>query len=150
MLCPLSLIWFCSGNATLLELSDNLIEFSKEEKCSINSLFERESRRERIISTNLKEMQTCNPPPPPLPIMKAEPDYEDKIELASEHYFRTIKEERDLRALKMKKIMETQEKYIWHFNVNISYHLHQHFLIKWCKTRIKYKFVFLKIILKTI
>ena len=56
-------------------------------------------------------MQTCNPPPP-LPIMKPEPNYEDKIELASEHYFRTIKEERDLRALKMKKIMETQEKYI--------------------------------------
>ena len=94
-----------------MELSDNLIEFSKEEKCSINNLFERETRRERIISTNQKEMQTCSNPPPVLPTKKAQPT-EDKIELASEHYYRTIKDERDSRALKMQKMLETQEKYI--------------------------------------
>ena len=51
-----------------MELSDNLREFSKEEKSSINNLFERESRRERILSTIQKEeeMLACNPPPPPV------------------------------------------------------------------------------------
>ena len=95
-----------------MELSDNLREFSKEEKSSINSLFERESRRERILSTIQKEEQmlACNPPPPPI-MRKAEPR-EDQIKLAEEHYYKTIKEERDSRALKMQKMLETSEKYI--------------------------------------
>lgn len=94
-----------------MELSDNLREFSKEEKSSINNLFERESRRERILSTIQKEEQmlACNPPPPPT--RKAEPE-EDQIKLAEEHYYKTIKQERDSRALKMQKMLETSEKYI--------------------------------------
>ena len=92
-----------------MELSDNLIEFSKEEKSFVNNLFEREARRERIIATNKKEkQQTCSPP---APVMRAEPD-EDIIQLASEHYFKTIKDERDSRALKMQKMLETSEKFI--------------------------------------
>ena len=43
--------------------------------------------------------------------MRAEPD-EDIIQLASEHYFKTIKDERDSRALKMQKMLETSEKFI--------------------------------------
>ena len=93
-----------------MELSDNLIEFSKEEKSLINNLFEREAKRERIIATNQKEMQTCNSSPVKT-IVKTEPS-EDIIQLASDHYFNTIKNERDSRALKMQKMLETQEKYI--------------------------------------
>ena len=54
-------------------------------------------------------MLACNPPPPPT--RKAEPK-EDQIKLAEEHYYKTIKEERDSRAQKMQKMLETSEKYI--------------------------------------
>ena len=55
-------------------------------------------------------MQTCNSSPVKT-IVKTEPS-EDIIQLASDHYFNTIKNERDSRALKMQKMLETQEKYI--------------------------------------
>ena len=94
-----------------MELSDNLREFSKEEKSSINNLFERESRRERILSTIQKEEQMLACQPPPIPMRKAEPE-EDQIKLAEENYYKTIREERDSRSLKMQKMLETSEKYI--------------------------------------
>ena len=54
-------------------------------------------------------MLACQPPP--IPMRKAEPE-EDQIKLAEEHYYKTIREERDSRSLKMQKMLETSEKYI--------------------------------------
>mgnify|MGYP001400029632 CR=1 FL=1 len=48
------------GSATLLKLSETLAEFSREEKSIINNLFERETRRERILGTIQKEEILAN------------------------------------------------------------------------------------------
>jgi dynein intermediate chain 2 len=46
-----------SGNVTLLSLSDALVDLQKEEKSSCNTLFERETRREKILESKARELK---------------------------------------------------------------------------------------------
>ena len=99
----------CIGNATLLKLSENLVEFSKDERSTLSNLFERETRRERILSTILKE-EGCVQKNTQTVDNEKDDAYENRINMAEEHYFETIKNERDLRVAQMQKMIETEEK----------------------------------------
>ena len=101
--------FYVIGNATLLKLSENLVEFSKDERSTISNLFERETRRERILSTIMKEEECVQKN---VQIIENEKDdvFENRIRMAEEHYYETIKNERDLRVAQMQKMIEREEK----------------------------------------
>ncbi|XP_020904970.1 dynein intermediate chain 3, ciliary [Exaiptasia diaphana] len=46
-----------SGTVTLLELSDGLSNIQRNEKSSVNAMFERETKREKILETRHREMR---------------------------------------------------------------------------------------------
>ena len=92
-----------------MKLSENLVEFSKDERSTISNLFERETRRERILSTIMKEEGCVQKN---LQTIENEKDdvFENRIRMAEEHYYETIKNERDLRVAQMQKMIEREEK----------------------------------------
>merc|ERR1711915_687754 len=46
-----------SGAITLLSLSDALVDLQKDEKSTCNALFERETRREKILESKARELK---------------------------------------------------------------------------------------------
>ena len=91
------------GSATLLKLSETLAEFSREEKSIINNLFERETRRERILGTIQKEEILANKNGQ-VNFAVQEITMEERIQRAEEHYFEVIKIERERRVTQLEKI----------------------------------------------
>ena len=91
------------GSATLLKLSETLAEFSREEKSIINNLFERETRRERILGTIQKEEILANKNGQ-VNFAVQELTMEERIQSAEEHYFEVIKIERERRVTQLEKI----------------------------------------------
>ena len=105
----LALIGSCSGVATLLEMSSNLVLCSKEERQVISCLFDRETRRERVLGTIEKEermrKKTSEIIQPKEDIVSAiETDVAEKIKLAEEDFFETIRKERETRVAHMGKL----------------------------------------------
>ena len=94
---------FWKGTATLLKLSETLNEFSREEKSIINNLFERETRRERILGTIQKEESLANRSGQ-MHHAEAEITLEERIQRAEQHYFEVIKTERERRVTQLEKI----------------------------------------------
>lgn len=93
----------------MLQFSDSLTEFSKEERTSVNNLFERETRRERILSTIEKE--ECFNSKNALKIhFEPEDNMEEKLKKAEEHYYETIKNERDQRVASIQKMFDSEER----------------------------------------
>merc|ERR1712098_388911 len=45
------------GAITLLSLSDALVDLQKDEKATCNALFERETRREKILESKARELK---------------------------------------------------------------------------------------------
>ena len=105
----------CSGTATLLELSPNLVTCAKEERQVISCLFERETRRERVLGTIEKEEQmrkkTSEMMQPQRDIHAIETCVAEKIKMAEENFFEAIKKEREIRVAHMGKLF-AEEKYI--------------------------------------
>ena len=91
------------GSATLLKLSETLAEFSREEKSIINNLFERETRRERILGAIQKEESLANKNGQ-VNFAVQELTMEERIQSAEEHYFEVIKIERERRVTQLEKI----------------------------------------------
>ena len=93
----------------MLKFSDSLTVFSKEERSSVNNLFDRETRRERILSTIEKEESFNNKN-----VVKIHVDTEDnmekKLKKAEEHYYETIRNERDQRVASIQKLFDSEEK----------------------------------------
>ena len=92
-----------------MKLSENLVEFSKDERSTISNLFERETRRERILNTIMKE-EECVQKNTQTIENENDDAYENRIKMAEEHYYDTIKNERDLRVAQMQKMIEREEK----------------------------------------
>ena len=112
MLPPISNVVSCLGSATLLQYSDSLLEFSKDEKLVINNLFDRETRRERILCTLEKEEYFSSKT-----TFQGQQNNDDSADTmrrslleAEEHYFETIKNERDHRVAQIQQMFETEEK----------------------------------------
>ena len=112
MLPPISYVVSCLGSATLLQYSDSLLEFSKDEKLVINNLFDRETRRERILCTLEKEEYFSSKT-----TLQGQQNNDDSADTmkrslleAEEHYFETIKNERDHRVAQIQQMFETEEK----------------------------------------
>ena len=119
MLPPISNVVSCLGSATLLQYSDSLLEFSKDEKLVINNLFDRETRRERILCTIEKEEYFSSKT-----TLQGQQNNDDSADTmkkslleAEEHYFETIKNERDHRVAQIQQMFETEEKDIWIFEI---------------------------------
>ena len=91
------------GTATLLRVSETLNEFSREEKSIINNLFERETRRERILGTIQKEESVVNKGGQ-MHHAEDEISLEERIQRAEQHYFEVIKTERERRVTQLEKI----------------------------------------------
>ena len=92
-----------------MKLSENLVEFSKDERSTISNRFERETRRERILNTIMKE-EECVQKNARTIENENDDAYENRIKMAEEHYYDTIKNERDLRVAQMQKMIEREEK----------------------------------------
>ena len=92
-----------------MKLSENLVEFSKDERSTISNLFEQETRRERILNTIMKE-EECVQKNAQTIENENDDAYENRIKMAEEHYYDTIKNERDLRVAQMQKMIEREEK----------------------------------------
>ena len=104
----------CSGTATLLEMSPNLVSCSKEERPLINSLFERETRRERVLGTIQKEEKMRKKTseiiqPKKDTVDTIDTDVADKIKLAEDNFYETIRKERETRVAHMGKLFADEK-----------------------------------------
>ena len=92
-------------------MSDSLVEFSKDERAAVSSLFDRETRRERILAAAAREAEVT---PVPAPRGEVTPEaglpVEERIREAEAHYFETIKSERDLRVAQLQRMAQTEER----------------------------------------
>ena len=93
----------------MLKFSDSLTVFSKEERSSVNNLFDRETRRERILSTIEKEESFNNKNVVKIHV-DTEDNMEEKLKKAEEHYYETIRNERDQRVASIQKLFDSEEK----------------------------------------
>ena len=100
----------CAGQATLLRMSDSLVEFSKDERAAVSSLFDRETRRERILAAAAREAEVTPVPAPRGEAAEAGLPVEERIREAEAHYFETIKSERDLRVAQLQRMAQTEER----------------------------------------
>ena len=77
----------------------------------VNNLFDRETRRERILNTIEKEESFANKISNDNSgvVFERQDSIEDKIKQAEEHYYDTIKKERDLRVSQLQKMMLIKE-----------------------------------------
>ena len=90
-----------------MKFSESLTEFSKDEKSFVNNLFDRETRRERILNTIEKEESFANKMGGDNVgvVVERQDSIEDRIKQAEDHYYDTIKKERDLRVTQLQKMM---------------------------------------------
>lgn len=96
-----------SGTLTLLELSDNLSQLQRNEKALVTTMFERETRREKILESRnrelkLKEKQGAQKDEDGREA-NAEADMKeaDPIEKAEKDFFKIVAEEKARRDKKM-------------------------------------------------
>ena len=105
----LVMVGSCSGTATLLEMSSNMVTCSKEERQVISCLFERETRRERVLGTIEKEEKMRKKTieimhPQQVIVATVETGVAEKIKLAEEDFFESIRKEREARVAHMGKL----------------------------------------------
>jgi dynein intermediate chain 2 len=96
-----------SGTLTLLELSDNLCQLQRNEKALVTTMFERETRREKILESRnrelkLKEKQGAQKDEDGREgNAEAELKEADPIEKAEKDFFKIVEEEKARRNKKM-------------------------------------------------
>ena len=95
--------------ATIIQVSDSLTQFSKAERSSVNNLFDRETRREKILSTIERE-EGFNSRNIVKVHVESEDNTEENLRKAEEHYYETIKNERDQRVASIQKMFDSDEK----------------------------------------
>lgn len=95
-----------SGTLTLLELSDNLCQLQRNEKSLVTTMFERETRRERILESRnrelkLKEKQGAQKDESKDENPESEMKEADPIEKAEKDFFKIVEEEKARRKKKL-------------------------------------------------
>ena len=111
----LAMVSSCSGTATLLEMSPNLVSCSKEERLVINCLFERETRRERVLGTLQREEKMRKKTsemiqPKKNTVTTIDTTVADRIKLAEDDFYETIRKERESSVAHMSSLFTTEEK----------------------------------------
>lgn len=100
-----------AGTVTLLELSDGLCNIQRNEKSSVNAMFERETKREKILETRHREMKLKERSKSQQEKEEAEKqedeDDEDLIQKAEADFFAVIEAETKIRETKEKQQMES-------------------------------------------
>lgn len=100
-----------AGTVTLLELSDGLCNIQRNEKSSVNLMFERETKREKILETRHREMklkERSKSQQDKEEVEKHEEDgEEDLIQKAEEDFFAVIEAEKKVRQTKERQQMES-------------------------------------------
>ncbi|XP_046856745.1 dynein intermediate chain 3, ciliary-like [Xenia sp. Carnegie-2017] len=100
-----------AGTVTLLELSQGLSNIQRNEKSSVNSMFERETKREKILETRHKEMKLRERSKSQQEKDDAErheeEDDEDLIQKAETDFFAVIDTEKKSREAKEKQQQES-------------------------------------------
>ncbi|XP_063682877.1 dynein intermediate chain 3, ciliary-like [Bolinopsis microptera] len=86
-----------SGNVTLLELSESLSQQQRNEKASVTQIFERETKREKILESRYRELKLKERAKSQQEERPAEDDGEDASELVDEadkNFWFTVEQEK--------------------------------------------------------
>ncbi|EDV28257.1 uncharacterized protein TRIADDRAFT_20628 [Trichoplax adhaerens] len=96
-----------SGTTTLLELSEGLCTLQRNEKASVGAMFERETKREKILEARYREMRIRSKMKEN---SKEEPNQreeeEDLVTVAEEAFHQIIESEKNAKDTRDKKLLE--------------------------------------------
>lgn len=104
-----------SGTLTLLELSDNLCTMQRNEKNLVSTMFERETRREKILEARNRELKlkekagTMHDQPEKKETDESDMQEANPIEKAEKDFFKIVEEEKSKRKIKMEKAGKMNE-----------------------------------------